>query len=135
MSSDDKSLGTLVRELTEEISTLIRSEIALAKLELKQTFTSLGIVGGLFGSALFFALVGLAFLFVTLILVLGIFMPHWLAALIITVVLFLLATAAALIGRARLKKVTVVPTATVENIKADIDSIRSDLSRAKQKST
>src|SRR5260370_6954540 len=88
----DRSIGTIVRELMENISTLFRSEIALLKWELKDTAAKLGGGAALLAGALFVALFGLGFLFVTI--VLGLVAPRvpaWLSAPILTGLLFVTA--------------------------------------------
>jgi uncharacterized membrane protein YqjE len=79
-SDPERTLGSIVRGLTEDLSMLFRSEIALAKLELKETVSKLGGGIGLLSAALFCLLFGLAFLLVMLILVLALWMPAWAAA-------------------------------------------------------
>ena len=64
----ERSLGTIIKELTADLSMLFRSEIALLKLELKETVTKLGGGIGMFAAAIFIGLFGLAFLFVTIVL-------------------------------------------------------------------
>ncbi len=128
-----ESLGDLVRGLLEDISTLFRSEIALAKIEIRQTLAGLGGVAALFAGALLFVLIGLAFLFVTLVLLLALVMPAWAATLLVAVVLFLLAAGAALLGRSRLGKTEFVPMEAIRGMKEDVGLIRSELGRVRGK--
>ncbi len=98
----DRSLGTIIKELMENISTLFRSEIALLKWEFKDTVAKLGGGIGLFAGALFLALVGVAFLFVTIVLgLVALGVPAWLSALIVTVVLFVVAGVLAIPGKTK----------------------------------
>ena len=61
-TDSERTLGTIVKELTEDITTLFRGEIALLKLEVKDTVAKLGGGIGLFAGAVFVGLFGLAFL-------------------------------------------------------------------------
>jgi hypothetical protein len=130
-TDSERSLGTIVKELTEDITTLFRGEIALLKLEVKDTVAKLGGGIGLFAGALFVGLFGLAFLFVTIMLVLvRLGVPAWLSALIVTVVLLGTAAGLALMGKKKFAAVQFVPTKSIESIKTDIETIKSDIEQA-----
>ena len=55
-SKDDPTIGRLVSDASRDISSLVRSEIALAKSELKISFKAGGVGVGLFAGAAFLAL-------------------------------------------------------------------------------
>jgi len=130
-TDSERTLGTIVKELTADITTLFRGEIALLKLEVKDTVTKLGGGIGLFGGALFAALLALAFLFVTILLVLiRLGVPAWLSALIVTVVLLATAGALAFLGKKKFAAVQFVPSKSIESIRTDIESIKADIEQA-----
>lgn len=131
----DKSIGQLVKELAEDLSTLVRSEVALAKLELRQTAANIGVVGALFAAALFCVLFAMAFLLVTVVLALAEVLAPWLSALIVAVVLIITAVVLALIGKKKLTSVEFVPTRTVETVKDNVEAIKSDLARRKREAS
>ena len=133
-TENDRSIGTIIKELMENISTLFRSEIALLKWELKDTAAKLGGGAALFAGALFVALCGVAFLFVTLVLVLvRLGIPAWLSALIVTVVLFAVAGVLALMGKKKFAAAEFVPKQSVEQIKIDIETIKADIARVRSR--
>src|ERR1700737_3719013 len=110
-TSEDRSLGTIVKELTANLSALFRSEIALLKLELRTTFAKLGGGAALFATALFLGLFGLGFLFVTAVLgLVALGVPAWLSSLIVTIVLFAGAGVCAMMGGKKFEAVQFVPT-------------------------
>ena len=133
MATDtDRSIGTIIKGLMENISTLFRSEIALLKWELKDTLAKVGTGAGMFAGAAFVALFGVAFLFVTIMLVLvRLGVPAWLSALIVTVVLFAVAGILAIIGKKKFAQAQFVPKESVEQIKSDIETIKSDIARVR----
>jgi len=133
--SQARSLGEIVRGLTEDISTLVRSEIALAKLELKHTAAGIGTVGAMFAAALFCALFALAFLLVTAVLALSLVIPPWLSSLIVAVLLIIVAVVLVTMGRKRIQGIDFLPNATVRSVKGDVDSIKGDLSRLKRETS
>ena len=65
-ASPEASFGDLVREATEQMSTLVRAEIELAKQELGASVKRAGIGGALFGVAGAVVLLAVPFLFVAL---------------------------------------------------------------------
>ena len=130
----DRSLGAIIKDLTADFSMLFRSEIALLKLELMDTATKLGGGAAMFAGSLVFALLGVAFLFVTIVLgMVALGVPAWLSALIITVLLFIGAVVLAMMGRKKLEQVKFVPTESVEQIKTDIEAIKADISRVRSR--
>jgi uncharacterized membrane protein YqjE len=133
MATDtDRSIGTIVKGLMENMSTLFRSEIALLKWELKDTAAKLGTGAGMFAGAACLALSGLAFLFVTILLVLvRLGVPAWLSALIVTVVLFAVAGVLAMLGKKKFAAAEFVPRQSVDQIKSDIETIKSDIARVR----
>ena len=134
MNDDYRSLGTIFKDLSADISTLFRSEIALLKLEIKDTVAKLGGGTAMFAGAVFLALFGLAFLFVTITLgLVALGVPAWLSTLIVTLVLFAGAAILAVMGKKKFAAVQFVPTASIENIKRDVETIKEDISRARSR--
>jgi hypothetical protein len=132
-TTEDRSFGTIVRGLTEDFSTLFRSEVALAKLELKEAVSKLGGGIGLFAGALFCGLFGLTLLLVTLILVIALWIPAWAATLIIAVLLFVVTGVLAMMGKKKFSGVQFVPTETVSSVKADVEAIKGDIARVRSR--
>jgi hypothetical protein len=129
-----RSLGTIIKELTADFSTLFRSEVALLKLEVKDTVTKLGGGAAMMAAAVFLAIFGAAFLFVTITLgLVALGVPAWVSSLIVTVVLFAAAGGLALMGKKKFAAVQFVPSESVEQIKADIESIKSDIARVRSR--
>ena len=114
---EQPSVGELVRQASEHISTLVRGEIELAKAEVSGSVKRAGIGGGLLAAAATVLLLSLPFLFVVLAEVLvAIDLPRWLSYLIVWVFFLLIAGVLALIGRSQLKKVR-KPERTMETVK------------------
>jgi len=130
----ERSLGTIIKDLTADFSNLIRSEIALLKLELKESATKMGSGAGLMAAALFLALFGLAFLFVTITLgLVALGVPAWLSSLIVTVVLLGAAGVLAMMGKKKLQGVNFVPSASIDHLRGDLDSIKADVARVRSR--
>jgi Flp pilus assembly protein TadB len=130
----EQSTAELVQRASEQISTLVRDELALAKAELAEKGKHAGIGVGLFGGGGVLALYGTGALVATGIIALALVLPLWLAALIVTVVLFLAAGVLALLGKKQVTKaVPPEPKAAIASVKADVDEVKhavKDRSRA-----
>jgi hypothetical protein len=123
-TTDDASTADLVRQASEQISTLVRDELNLARLELAEKAKHAGTGAGLFGAAGAVALYGVGALIVTGGLLLALVLPEWLAALIVTVVLFAIAGILALVGRGQVREVgSPVPQEAVDGVKADVHTV------------
>ncbi|MEO8036374.1 MAG: phage holin family protein [Acidobacteriota bacterium] len=131
---NDRSLGQVVKDLLADVSNLFRSEVALLKFEVKDTVTKLGGGLGMFAGAAFLGLFGLAFFFVTVVLVLvRLGVPAWVSTLGVTLVLFVVAGILAFMGKKKFAAVNFVPNASVEQIKGDIESIKADIARVRSR--
>jgi membrane protein implicated in regulation of membrane protease activity len=112
----EPSVGTLVQSAMADVSTLLRSEIELAKAEIGRSAKKAGISVGLFGAAGVLAAFAGIYLFVTIaeaLTALG--LPRWVSYGIVTVFLLILAGIAALIGRRMLKRIE-KPERTMETL-------------------
>ena len=124
-TTDHQSTAELVQRASEQITRLVRDEIALAKAELAEKGKHAGVGVGLFGGAGLLVVYGVGAMFATLIIVLDLFLPLWLAALIVTVVLFVVAGILALLGKNQITKaVPTEPTRAVASVKADVDEVK-----------
>ncbi len=121
---DDRSLGELFSDLTREMSTLVRQEVALAKTEMTEKASTFGknaamlVVGGALLYAAFLALVA------TCVIALAYALPWWLAALIMTIIVAIIGGVLAWLGVENLKKSQLAPTQTVDTLKEDATWIK-----------
>ena len=128
--SADPSLGELIKFVSEDLSHLVRSEIKLAQVEVTDKAKGLGVGIGAFGAAGVLALFGLGLLLTTAVLALSLVLPAWLAALIVTVVVFIIAGIAALLGKKKVNEAgPPVPTRAVESVKDDVQEIKETIKR------
>src|SRR4051812_25040278 len=82
----DRPVGDLMKDLSEQTSTLVHKEVELAKAELAEKGKKAGAGAGMFGGAGLFGFFAFAGLTATLILALATVVDPWIAALIVTVV-------------------------------------------------
>ena len=122
----EASTGELVSRLAEQVSTLVREELALARDEMVEKGKRAGAGAGLLGAAGVLALYGLGVLFVTLVLLLDLVWPAWVAALVVTVLMFVVAAVVALVGRKQVKQaVPPGPTQAARSAAADVDAVKT----------
>ena len=125
----EPTLGALVHDMTQQMSTLVRDEIRLAQAEMAEKGKRAGIGVGLFGGAGLVALYGVGTLLATIILALALVLPAWLAALIVTVVLFAVAGVLALQGKSNVSKATPAkPEQAIEGLKEDVATVKGERS-------
>jgi uncharacterized membrane protein YqjE len=126
----EQSTAELVQRASEQISRLVRDELALAKAELTEKGKHAGLGIGLFGGGGALAVFGLGALVATAILLLDLVLPAWAAALIVTVVLFAMAGVLALVGRRQVRQaVPPVPSAAALSVRADVDAVTSAIKK------
>ena len=121
----DQSTAELVQRASEQLGRLVRDELTLAKAELAEKGKRAGIGAGLFGGAGVLAMYGVGAAIATSVIALNLVLPLWAAALIVTVVLFVIAGVLALLGRNQVKRaVPPEPNAAIESVKADVDEVK-----------
>ena len=126
----DDSIADLIKQVTEESSRLVRTELKLAQVEMTEKAKTAGVGLGAFGAAGVLALFGVGCLIVTAIFALALVLPTWAAALIVGVVVLAIAGVAALIGKKKVSQAApAVPSSTVENVKADVAEIKESVRR------
>lgn len=125
----DPTLGALVNQLTTQVPELIRSELRLAQAEVAEKGKRVGIGIGMFSGAGLMAFFGFGTLLATIILALSLVMDGWIAALIITVVLFAIAGVLAVMGKSKVDKATpLAPEKAVAGVQEDIATVKGQRS-------
>ncbi len=119
------SLGDLVTDVAEDVSILVRQEIALAKAEMRQEATKAAKAGAAFGTAALAGLLALPFLTLAGMLALALVMPLVWAALIVAGVWVLVAGMAAWWGGRTARSVRPVPEHAIESVKEDVRWLRN----------
>lgn len=110
------SLGDLLGEVTRDISTLMRQEVALAKAEVKESAGKAAKGAGTLGGAAYAAMMAILFLSIALWWALGTLTGGGWSGVVVAVIWAIVAGVLYAVGRAELKKVEGVPQ-TVETLK------------------
>jgi hypothetical protein len=129
----DQPVSELVKQLSEQTSTLVRKEVELAKAELAIKGKKAGIGAGMFGGAGLFGFFAFAGLTATFILALATAVAPWLAALIVTAVYGAVAGVLALQGKSKVQEATPpVPERAVDSTKEDVAWVKTRAKSARQ---
>jgi VIT1/CCC1 family predicted Fe2+/Mn2+ transporter len=121
----ERPIGEVARDLTRDLPLLVRQEIELAKAEMGEkariALPGIGMIGG--GVVIALCAAGAATAF--LVLLFALFLDGWLAALVVTILLAVVAAALAYVGKDRVSQAgTPIPEQTLENVKEDAQWVK-----------
>lgn len=117
---DDRSVGEIFGAITSDLSSMVRSEIELAKVEAKREVTKAGKGAGMLGGAGLAGYFTIFFLSFALLFLLDNVMDASLAALIVAVLWGIVAAILASMGRKQLKTVDPQLETTQQTLKEDV---------------
>jgi hypothetical protein len=125
--AEERTIGQLVAQASEDLSTLVRYEVALAKAEIKDDVKKGAAAGGMFGAAGFLAVLAI----VTLVIAAGYGLvaaglDPWLAFLIVTLVLLVLAGLLGVVGIMLIKKIK-PPERAIASTKLTIAAVKGSV--------
>ncbi len=119
------SLGDLLGEVTRDVSTLMRQEIALAKAELSESAKRAGKGAGLFGGAGYAGMMAVLFLSIALWWGLGHLIDNGWSAVVVAVIWGVIALVLFLRGKKELKAVQGAPE-TIDSLKKIPDALKKN---------
>lgn len=128
-SEQRTSLGRLVERLTEQVSRIVRAEIALLKAQATETAKAAGVAIAAFTVAGVLAFFGLAYLVYAGYLGLAHAFDDWLAALLTFVGLLVIAGVLGAVGAVSLKRGKPDTTATIDRVKQDVAALTGGSSK------
>lgn len=123
--AQERTLGQLVADASQDLQSIVKGEIALAKMEIKSDVSKGGKGVGLLVGAGIFGLFTLGFLLTAG--AWGLFaagLPRWAAFLIVGGVLLLITLILALMGKSALSKMQGKPVKTIDNAEKTIAALK-----------
>jgi Putative Actinobacterial Holin-X, holin superfamily III len=120
----ERTVGQLVAQASQQVSEIVRAELALAKAELAASAKNGALAGGMFGAAGY--LTFLASILLTIAAAYGLTeagLRPWLAFLLVALAFVLVAGVLALIGRARITRIG-PPTRAIESTRRTIATVK-----------
>jgi hypothetical protein len=121
-----RSVGELIGEVSNDLSTLMRQELALAKAEVKAEATKTGKAAGMLGGAGFAGYMVALFASIALWWALANGMDEGWAALIVAALWAVVGAVLYSLGRSRLKSVHPKPERTVQTLKEVPDALKGN---------
>jgi uncharacterized membrane protein YqjE len=126
-SEQQPGVGAAVKQVAERASALVKLELELAAVELKRKIVALGLGIGLGIGAAVFLVFALGFAFATVAAALATFLSTWLALLIVTGALLLVALVLGVLALGSIKKGTPpVPEQAIREAKLTSEALRSN---------
>jgi hypothetical protein len=122
---NDDSLFTLIGEIPELIRNLVIAEVDAGKAWVRRTSKDAGIGAGWIAVALFFLFWAVGMLIAFAVIVLSIWWPAWLAALVVLIALLIIAAVFALLGVQKFRKVAAAQN-PVQSIVQDVKEVRDE---------
>ena len=120
MSSIDRSVADVLRDIVGNIQEIVRAEVRLAKSEVREELTKVQNAGLLLGLGAIGGLFAVFFLLFSLVYALSIVVPNWAAALTVGAVLAITAAAILSVGMKRFGRVHPIPDRTIESVKENV---------------
>jgi hypothetical protein len=129
----ERPLGDVARDLTRDVTLLVRQEVELAKAEMTEKGRTAAPGLGMIGGAGVVGLMAAGSLTAFLILVLSVFLPDWASALIVGAVLAAVAYLLVKQGKERVEQAGApVPTQTIETVKEDVEWAKTRATSARK---
>jgi len=120
----ERPFSEIVGDIVTHAQEIVRSEVRLAKTELKEEGVKAARASVMLAAGAFVGLYALGFILWAAAYALGLVMPQWLAALIVGVVLAIAAGAMVMMGLSRFKTVEPVPDKAVGQVKEDVQWLK-----------
>jgi uncharacterized membrane protein YqjE len=128
-TDNEPSLGDIVVGLTDDITTLMRKEVELAKAEMQESIQEGAQAGGMVAAGGLLAYSGLLFILAAIAIALGQWWDnYWLGAAVVGLVAGILGWSILNGGLKQLKQVSLVPRQTISSISRDAKMAKEKLS-------
>jgi hypothetical protein len=124
-NEDEPTVGQLVANASRDLSSLVRSELELAKTELKKTAVAAGTGAGLFGAAAFLALLAIILLSIAAAYGVNALGLHPALSFLIVAVVYLLIGGGLVFVGLRLIKKAKGPQRAIETSKESVEALKS----------
>ena len=121
MSVSDRSISDVLQAILRNIQEIVRSEVRLAKAEIREEATKAKSAGLLIGAGALSGIFGAFFLLLMVLYALAAVVPNWAAALIVASVLAILAIILLSSGRKLLKQIDPIPERTKHSLKESVE--------------
>lgn len=120
MSRDDRTIASVLSDIVDDVRSIIRAEVRLAKVEIREELAKTKRAVAFMAIAGLIGLIALALLFLAAVYALSLVMPPWAAALTVSVVASAIGAALFFSGLRQLKDIHVVPPKTAATLQENV---------------
>jgi hypothetical protein len=122
--AEDRSVGAIITDLLQDIRLLFSQELDLAKKEISEKIAAItrNAVTVVIGAVL--AIGGIFVFMAALVLTLALFMPAWVAALVLALAFLAIGGLLVFIGIQKIRKTRVVPERTVKSVEQGVQRVK-----------
>lgn len=121
----ERSLGEVVKDIVSNVQEIVRSEVRLASVEMREKAVSTLKAGVKVAVGAVIGLYCLGFLLITIYKALNLVVAPWLSALFLFIVLGIIAAVLLAGGIRRIRNIKAKPERTVQSVKEDVEWIRN----------
>ena len=129
MRTEERPLAELLSNVTNEIATLFRKEVELARVETTEQVSRAAKAGGMLGAAAVIGFIDLILFSFAAAWALSEVVPEGVAFLIVGVVFAIVTAALAVAGKKRMAGINPMPNQTVQTLKADVQVAKDSFAR------
>ena len=119
-TNNERSFTDILQDIVGNIQGIIRSEILLAKSELREQARTGLAAGKSLGVGIVISFFGATFLLLGIASVLALFLPQWAALMIMAIVLLIIGLTLVRVSQKRLQEVHLTPDRAMESIKENV---------------
>jgi len=124
LQTDDRSVTQIFQDILTNIQEIIRSEVRLARTEIREESTKAIRAAAMLAAALFLGLYALGFLLLSAVYALASILPDWLGPFLVGLVVAMAGAVLYFLGRNRMKKVNPMPQKTIASVKEDAQWVK-----------
>jgi len=121
MPTGERSFAEVFQDIVRNLQEIIRSEVRLAKTEVREEIGKARTAGVLVGGGAVSGIFATFFVLLTIVYALTRVMPDWAAALVVAVLLAVVAGVTLMAGLKRFKQVHPTPERTIESVKENVE--------------
>lgn len=125
---DPRGIGELLRDLASDGTRLVRDEIALARSEAQEKARQVGVAVGMIAAGAVLAIPAIVLVLQAVVKLLAVYMPEWVAALLVGVVVGLVGYLLVRKGQASLSGSRLAPERTAASLRRDVDLVQGRVS-------
>ena len=125
--AETRSFAAVLQDILHDIQEIVRSEMRLAKVEIRDEAIEAGSVALWIIAGAVTALGSSMFLLWTAVYALSLLMPIWAATLVVAIALAGLATVLLVVGRRRFKQLRPIPERTVATLKENVEWMKPSI--------